>query len=170
MELWLIVESIIYDDSGNELKKFCTMDTIDFTLFMLLEWRAWSWLDVSVLQPPDAWENSEPITYFRTSGIRGSYHRLLWLSTGFLNQMSCRQQRWCKIDCRLCKLNFRWLWSCAGCRWASSRERGGGGVRLFLWCTASEIEVKIDAGRFSSFRIWVLQEVNLHSLSALISK
>ena len=124
MELWLIVESIIYDDSGNELKKFCTMDTIDFTLFMLLEWRAWSWMDVSVLQPPDAWENSEPITYFRTSGIRGSYHRLLWLSTGFLNQMSCRQQRWCKIDCRLCKLNFRWLWSCAGCRWASSQERG----------------------------------------------
>ena len=31
---------IYYDDSGNELKKFSTMDTIDFTLFMLLEWRA----------------------------------------------------------------------------------------------------------------------------------
>ena len=31
---------IYYDDSGNELKKFSTKDTIDFTLFMLLEWRA----------------------------------------------------------------------------------------------------------------------------------
>ena len=121
IELWPSLESIMIIV---ELKKFSTKDAIGFSLFVLFEWRAWFWLDVSVMQPLDAWENSEPITYFRTSGIKGSFYRLLWLSMGFLNQMSCRQQRWCKIDCRLCKPNFRWSWSCAWCRWASSRKRG----------------------------------------------